>query len=153
MNRPSIRICRALYPLACLYGAGVWLRNLLFDRGWLPSRSFPLPVISVGNLTVGGTGKTPHTEYLIRLLLPRWRTAVLSRGYRRRTSGFVLGTSRTISFWRDCSISLEISSRVDMDTERFSQDLSILPSSLLLSNACRLPSRLITIRGRLSTIS
>ena len=95
MNRPSIRICRALYPLACLYGAGVWLRNLLFDRGWLPSRSFPLPVISVGNLTVGGTGKTPHTEYLIRLLHPRWQTAVLSRGYRRRTSGFVLGTSRT----------------------------------------------------------
>ena len=153
MNRPSIRICRALYPLACLYGAGVWLRNLLFDRGWLPSRSFPLPVISVGNLTVGGTGKTPHTEYLIRLLHPRWQTAVLSRGYRRRTSGFVLGTSRTISFWRDCSISSAMRSSVETDTERFSHALSMLPSSLLLSKACRLPSLLMTIRGRLSMVS
>ncbi|GHV12252.1 hypothetical protein FACS1894162_8230 [Bacteroidia bacterium] len=73
-----------------LYGAVVWLRNKLFDRGILPVEQFAVPVISVGNLTVGGTGKTPHTEYLIRLLSPNYRVAVLSRGYKRLSKGFVL---------------------------------------------------------------
>jgi tetraacyldisaccharide 4'-kinase len=68
----------------------VALRNYLFDRGILRSESFPLPVISVGNLAVGGTGKTPHTEYLIRLLAKQYKVAVLSRGYKRKTRGFVL---------------------------------------------------------------
>jgi tetraacyldisaccharide 4'-kinase len=68
----------------------VWLRNGSFDMNILSSEEFDVPVISVGNLTVGGTGKTPHIEYLIRLLKTKYRVAVLSRGYKRKTSGFVL---------------------------------------------------------------
>lgn len=79
-----------LAPFAMLYGLIVRVRNKLFDWGLLPSRSFPLPVISVGNLCVGGTGKTPHIEYLIRLLRNDYRTASLSRGYGRKTKGFIL---------------------------------------------------------------
>ena len=86
----TVRINKALLPLAWLYGIVVALRNYLFDRGIFQSESFPVPVISVGNLTAGGTGKTPHTEYLIRLLGKKYKVAVLSRGYRRKTGGFVL---------------------------------------------------------------
>ncbi len=92
METRTFRIYKLLYPLALLYGIGVRLRNLLFDKGVLRTRSFPLPIICVGNLTVGGTGKTPHTEYLIRLLLQKgYRVGVLSRGYKRRSKGFVWG--------------------------------------------------------------
>ena len=88
---PRVGVCRWLYPLAWLYGAGVWLRNKLFDWGCLRSERFDIPVICVGNLAVGGTGKTPHTEYLVRLLVRAgFRPATLSRGYRRHTRGFVL---------------------------------------------------------------
>ncbi len=79
-----------LYPVALIYGLIVWVRNLLFDAGVLRSVSFPFPVISVGNLSAGGTGKTPHIEYLVRLLSPSKKVATLSRGYRRKTTGFVL---------------------------------------------------------------
>ena len=82
-----------LLPFAWLYGLGVGVRNALFRMGWLHERSFGLPLIGVGNLAVGGTGKTPHTEYLLRLLSGRYRTAVLSRGYGRRTRGFRLVTA------------------------------------------------------------
>lgn len=87
-----------LLPLSWLYGFVVFLRNEMFDRGCLKSESFPIPVINVGNLTVGGTGKTPHTEYLIRLLSSRYRVAVLSRGYGRKSSGYVLATKDTPSY-------------------------------------------------------
>ena len=86
----AVRINKVLFPLAWIYGMGVDLRNYLFDRGIFRSLSFPVPVISIGNLAVGGTGKTPHTEYLIRLLEKKYKVAVLSRGYRRKTCGFVL---------------------------------------------------------------
>lgn len=79
-----------LMPLASLYGLGVRLRNKLFDEGILSAKEFPVPIICVGNLTVGGTGKTPHTEFLIKILSERYRVAVLSRGYKRKTKGFVL---------------------------------------------------------------
>ncbi len=79
-----------LLPFALLYGIGVWLRNLLFDLGILPSESFDIPVISVGNLSAGGAGKTPHTEYLVRLMKDRYTVAVLSRGYKRKTKGYRL---------------------------------------------------------------
>ena len=69
---------------------GVAFRNLLFDMGILKSRSFTMPVISVGNITVGGSGKTPHVEYLIRLLQDKVKVAVLSRGYKRKTKGYIL---------------------------------------------------------------
>lgn len=84
-----------LSPLALLYGCAVWLRNRLFDAGWLPQESFSVPVICIGNLTAGGTGKTPHTEYIIRLLSRQFRVAVLSRGYRRASKGFVLASPET----------------------------------------------------------
>lgn len=80
-----------LSPLSLLWGLIVWLRGKLFDWGYLPSRSFPLPVICVGNLAVGGTGKTPHVEYILRLLHAHgYRVAMLSRGYGRKTKGYVL---------------------------------------------------------------
>ncbi len=84
-----------LYPVALIYGAVVWLRNRLYDTGFFASIEFSPPVISVGNLSVGGTGKTPHVEYLIRLLQYRFRVATMSRGYKRRTQGFLLADENT----------------------------------------------------------
>lgn len=79
-----------LYPFALIYGAVVWLRNRLYDTGFFSSVEFSVPVITVGNLSVGGTGKTPHVEYLIKLLQYRFQVATMSRGYKRRTQGFLL---------------------------------------------------------------
>ena len=81
-----------LGPLSLLYGLGVDIRNRLFDRRLLKIREFDVPIICIGNITVGGTGKTPHTEALIGELRRDFRVACLSRGYKRRTSGFVLAT-------------------------------------------------------------
>lgn len=78
------------WPLALCYGVGVRLRNLCFALGLLPSEAYPIAVISVGNLSAGGAGKTPLVEYLIRLLMGRYRVAVLSRGYRRKRKGYIL---------------------------------------------------------------
>ena len=95
-----IKINEWLLPLSWLYGLGVKFRNMLFEIGILHSESFDVPVISVGNITVGGTGKTPHVEYLIELLKDKAKVAVLSRGYKRRTRGFVIAddnaTAKTI---------------------------------------------------------
>ncbi|MDR1555764.1 MAG: tetraacyldisaccharide 4'-kinase [Tannerellaceae bacterium] len=79
-----------LAPLSIIYGLITGARNLLFNWGILPSEEYQVPVISLGNLSAGGTGKTPHTEYLIRLLKQKYKTGVLSRGYKRRTKGFLL---------------------------------------------------------------
>ena len=95
MNKNQIKINKWLYPASWLYGAGVWLRNKLFDWGYYKEKSFNLPVICIGNITVGGTGKTPHTEYLIKLLQKSCQVAVLSRGYKRKSKGFVLATTQT----------------------------------------------------------
>lgn len=84
-----------LSPLAWIYGWVMWIRNRFFDWGILKSKQYDIPVISVGNITVGGTGKTPHIEYLIRLLSPKYKIAVLSRGYKRKSKGYVLGTKDT----------------------------------------------------------
>ena len=81
-----------LTPFSWLYGVGVWLRNLAFNVGLLKQESFDVPVVSVGNITVGGTGKTPHAEYIIEALCRRYRIGVLSRGYKRVTHGFILAT-------------------------------------------------------------
>ena len=78
------------YPLSLIYGIVVWIRNVMFDINILKSKEFTIPVISVGNITVGGTGKTPHVEYLIRLLKDEFKIATLSRGYKRKSFGFVL---------------------------------------------------------------
>jgi tetraacyldisaccharide 4'-kinase len=82
-----------LYPLAILYDMVTTMRNTLYDRGSKPSASFDIPVISVGNLAVGGTGKTPMIEYLIRLLSPPFHVATLSRGYGRATKGFRIASN------------------------------------------------------------
>jgi tetraacyldisaccharide 4'-kinase len=90
-----IKINKKLLPLSWLYGLGVKFRNTLFDIGVLKSRDFQIPIISVGNITVGGTGKTPHVEYLVRLLKDQFHVAVLSRGYKRKSKGFVLASTKT----------------------------------------------------------
>jgi tetraacyldisaccharide 4'-kinase len=85
-----IKYLRAiLFPFAILYGIVVFVRNKLYDWGIFNSRQFDIPVICVGNLAVGGSGKTPVTEYLVRLL-STYKVAILSRGYGRETKGFVL---------------------------------------------------------------
>jgi tetraacyldisaccharide 4'-kinase len=84
-----------LYPVAIIYGAAVWMRNRLYDSGFYSSVEFSVPVISVGNLSTGGTGKTPHIEYLIRLLHYQFKVATMSRGYKRHTQGFLLADFET----------------------------------------------------------
>ncbi len=78
-----------LLPFALIYRCIAVVRNWLFDLGVLKSKAYDVPVIVVGNITVGGTGKTPHVEYLVRMLCSKRRVAVVSRGYGRSTSGFV----------------------------------------------------------------
>ena len=77
-----------LFPFALAYGLAVHIRNKMFDWGIIKPVSFPIPVISIGNLVAGGSGKTPMTEYLVRLLKEDFKVATLSRGYRRKTKGF-----------------------------------------------------------------
>ena len=79
-----------LFPLALLYDLITSIRNFFFNTGIFKETSFHMPVIVVGNLSVGGTGKTPQIEYLIRLLKDIHKVSVLSRGYKRKTKGFVL---------------------------------------------------------------
>lgn len=79
-----------LFPFAIVYGWITSIRNFLYDKGVLKSYSFDIPIIAVGNLSVGGTGKTPQIEYLIRLLSPNYKIATLSRGYKRKSDGYVL---------------------------------------------------------------
>lgn len=79
-----------LFPFAILYDLVTSIRNFLFQKGIFESTSFSIPVFVVGNISVGGTGKTPQIEYLIRLLKDNYRVAVLSRGYKRKTKGFLL---------------------------------------------------------------
>lgn len=74
------------------YWMALKIRHFLYDKGIKKSRTFPVPVICVGNITVGGTGKTPHTEMLIRMLQDKYRIALLSRGYKRKTKGFRIAT-------------------------------------------------------------
>lgn len=84
-----------LFPIAVLYGLITSIRNYLYDKGILKSHAFEVPIIAVGNLSVGGTGKTPQIESLIRLLSPHYKVATLSRGYKRKSKGFVLADSHS----------------------------------------------------------
>ena len=84
-----------LIPFAWLYGLVVRLRHYMFNKGILRSTTFHIPLIGVGNLSFGGTGKTPLVEYLIRLLYEEQKIATLSRGYKRKTKGFVLADENT----------------------------------------------------------
>jgi tetraacyldisaccharide 4'-kinase len=84
-----------LLPVSFVYGGIIWLRNWLFDKNYLKSAKFNFPIICVGNIAVGGTGKTPMVEYLIRLLQDNVPTATLSRGYKRKTKGFAIANANT----------------------------------------------------------
>ena len=90
-NAPLLRPIRILlFPFSLIYAAIVWFRNWLFDQKLLSSTSFNLPLVCVGNLSVGGTGKSPLVEKLIAFLKNNYRVAVLSRGYKRKTEGYAL---------------------------------------------------------------
>lgn len=91
------RMLKAVFgaPLAFLYGIGVDIRNKFFDLDIIKGEEFDIPIVCVGNITVGGTGKTPVTEYLIEVLSPVYNVAVLSRGYKRNSKGFVLASARS----------------------------------------------------------
>lgn len=86
---------KILFPVAFVYWIVTWMRNYFYDKQIFKSKSFDLPIIAVGNLSVGGTGKTPQIEYLIRLLQDNFKVATLSRGYKRETNGFVLANNST----------------------------------------------------------
>ena len=96
MEGDFIKINEWLLPLSWIYGWGVRLRNQMFELGILKSHSFDIPVISVGNITVGGSGKTPHVEFLINTLRDKVKVAVLSRGYKRKSKGYVLAGKDTL---------------------------------------------------------
>jgi tetraacyldisaccharide 4'-kinase len=82
-----------LLPFSWIYGLIIVIRNWCYDAGLFKSRAFVMPVISIGNLDVGGAGKSPMTEYLIRLLIDNYKVATLSRGYGRQTKGFMIATA------------------------------------------------------------
>lgn len=84
-----------LTPFSWIYGGITAVRNWMFDVNILKQEKFDVPVVSIGNLTVGGTGKTPHTEYIVEMLSSEYKTAVLSRGYKRKTKGFLLANSHS----------------------------------------------------------
>ncbi len=91
LNRKNLGII--LFPLSIIYGLAVGIRNLLFNWQILKQTRFQVHIITIGNITVGGTGKTPHVEYLVRLLSKSFKIAVLSRGYKRKTTGFILAST------------------------------------------------------------
>lgn len=95
-NQP-VHINKWLLPFSWLYGLIVYFRYKMFDWGVFKRKEFDIPVICIGNITVGGTGKTPHTEYLVHLLQQKYRVGVLSRGYKRKSKGFILASSDSTS--------------------------------------------------------
>lgn len=84
-----------LFPFTPIYAFVTWLRNTMYDKNYLKSTSFSFPIVAIGNLSTGGTGKTPMTEYIIDLLKDSYNVAVLSRGYKRKTKGFILANSNS----------------------------------------------------------
>lgn len=95
-NIPLLKPIRILlFPLSLIYGFIVFLRNRLYDQNVFSSTSFNLPLICIGNLSVGGTGKSPMVEYIAENLKNKYRIAVLSRGYKRKTKGYALANERS----------------------------------------------------------
>jgi tetraacyldisaccharide 4'-kinase len=96
LNYPLLKPVRMLlFPFSLIYGLIIYIRNWMFDKNILRSASFNLPLICIGNLSVGGTGKSPMVEFLIAKLKTDFRMAVLSRGYKRKTRGFALATEHS----------------------------------------------------------
>jgi tetraacyldisaccharide 4'-kinase len=106
-----------LYPFSLLYDLVTSLRNRFFDLGWLKSASSPIPSIVIGNLSVGGTGKTPMVEFLVRMLGKERKIAVLSRGYGRKTKGFLQANSELSP--------AEIGDEPFQIYQKFGQDISV----------------------------
>ncbi len=131
------------FPISLLYAIVVHFRNYLFDIGVFKSKSFKTPIISVGNLSVGGTGKTPMVEFLISMLKNEYSTAVLSRGYKRKSKGFILATyESTVEQLGDepyqiCSKFPDITMAVDVDRRNGISILEdrIKPDVILLDDA------------------
>lgn len=90
-----ILLRKLLFPFAMIYWLVTSIRNYLYDCGFLKSYAFEIPIVAVGNLSVGGTGKTPMIEYLVRLLSENYSVATLSRGYKRQSTGFILADANT----------------------------------------------------------
>jgi tetraacyldisaccharide 4'-kinase len=100
-NAPLLRPVRILlFPFSLLFGAAVWVRNILYDHSIFTTSSFNLPIIGVGNLSSGGTGKSPMVVFLVSRLKAQYKLAILSRGYKRKTTGYALA--------RETSTALEI---------------------------------------------
>jgi tetraacyldisaccharide 4'-kinase len=96
LNYPLLKPVRMLMlPFSLVYGLIIYIRNWMFDRNILRSASFNLPLICIGNLAVGGTGKSPMVEFLIGKLRNQFQMAILSRGYKRKTSGYALATAQS----------------------------------------------------------
>jgi len=96
MNQPGHHWWNLLLiPLSWLYGSVIWIRNFFYETGVFSSTEYHLPIIAVGNLTAGGTGKTPHVEYLAELLKESFSVATLSRGYKRKTRDFRIATQQS----------------------------------------------------------
>ena len=96
VNFPLLKPIRILlFPLSLVYALVIIIRNWCYDKRLLPSTAFNMPIICVGNLAVGGTGKSPMVEQLIRMLKDQFRIAVLSRGYKRKTKGYALASDST----------------------------------------------------------
>ena len=87
-----------LFPFSLIYGGIIRMRNQLFDKNILRSATFDFPLICIGNLAVGGTGKTPMVEYLLRILNEKFKVATLSRGYKRKSKGFIIANENTTAF-------------------------------------------------------
>lgn len=95
MARNKLLSMLLLYPISKIYGVVMAVRNKMFDYGILKQQEFDIPIVVVGNLSMGGTGKTPHVEYIVESLLGKYNIGVLSRGYRRATKGFVLASPQS----------------------------------------------------------
>jgi tetraacyldisaccharide 4'-kinase len=95
-NAPLLRPIRILlFPFSLIYGLIIWIRNKMFDKGWLSSSEFNLPLIGIGNLTAGGTGKSPMVEFILGRFIAHFKIAVLSRGYKRKTKGYALANPQS----------------------------------------------------------
>ncbi|MFT5227195.1 MAG: tetraacyldisaccharide 4'-kinase [Urechidicola sp.] len=90
MNIKKLKLL--LYPFSVLHGLVIRTRHWLYDKGLKKSKSFDVPVIKVGNLNLGGTGKTPHAEYILGMFEDKFKSALLSRGYKRKSVGFQLAS-------------------------------------------------------------
>src|ERR1700741_367634 len=95
-NAPLLKPIRILlFPLSVIYALIIWIRNRLYDKNVFQGTSFNLPVICVGNLSVGGTGKSTMVEYMVGILQHKFKTGIMSRGYKRKTKGYALANERT----------------------------------------------------------